>query len=370
MTIRPRASSVQAPWAGSEPPGTSRRVCLKTRSLAIFGALALFNAAVWCWAVVVFQGHPALLGTALLIYGLGLRHAVDADHIAAIDNVTRKLMHEGKCPVTVGFYFAMGHSTIVVVVAALVASAAAMLSRIESFKSVGGVISTGTSAMFLIALAAMNLAVFFSIYRRYRAFRRGDATLEQAVAGVRAGGGLLARVFQPLFGLVGKSWHMFALGLLFGLGFDTATEIALFGLSAAQAAKGISLGAILAFPLLFAAGMSLVDTADGVLMLGAYQWAFVRPVRKLYYNMAITLVSVFVALFIGGIETLGLMADQFDLQGDFWRGVTALDTHFNSIGFLIVGLFIAAWLISWALYRLRGIDKLDMPRDRAAVRSP
>lgn len=332
----------------------------KGRIATIFSVLAILNGGAWAWAFTVFHGHPALLGTALLIYGLGLRHAVDADHIAAIDNVTRKLMQQNQSPVSVGFFFAMGHSTIIVVVAVLVASAAAMFRRVESLKDVGGAISASVSALFLIAIAAINLVIFVSIYKRYRALRRAEGFAADDLDILLAKRGFLTRIFRPLFGLVTKSWHMFPPGLLFGLGFDTATEIAMFGISAAQAAKGVSFEAVLVFPMLFAAGMSLVDTADGVVMLGAYNWAFVKPVRKLYYNMTITLVSVVIALLIGGIETLGLLAGKLDLEGVFWHRIAALNANFNSLGFAIVGVFIAAWLISYAIYHLRGIDQLDM----------
>jgi high-affinity nickel-transport protein len=333
---------------------------LKFRIMVIFGLLAVLNAGVWLWAVAVFHGHPALLGIALMIYGLGLRHAVDADHIAAIDNVTRKLMQERKCPASVGFFFAMGHSAVIVIVTAIVASATTMLGRIESLRDVGGTISTSVSALFLIVIAAMNLVVFFSIYKRYRSIRSGGSLVEEDLDVLLNSRGFLARIFRSLFRLVTKSWHMFPLGFLFGLGFDTATEIAMFGISAAQAAKGLAFGAILVFPMLFAAGMSLVDTMDGVLMLGAYNWAFVKPVRKLYYNMTITLVSVVIALLIGGIETLGLFASKFDLDGAFWQGIRMLNGQFNQLGFVIIGVFVVAWLISCLLYRLRGIERLEL----------
>ena len=283
---------------------------LKARLVAIYLVLAVLNVGAWIWALIAFEGRPALLGIALVVYGLGLRHAVDADHIAAIDNVTRKLMQEKKRPVSVGFFFAMGHSAIVVVVAAAVATAAMMLGGFEALKDVGGTISTGVSALFLLAIAAMNVVIFASIYRSYRRVRAGGAYVEEDLDILLNNRGFLARLFRPLFRLVGKSWHMLFLGFLFGLGFDTATEIAMFGLSGAQAAQGMSIVTIMVFPLLFAAGMSLIDTTDGVMMLGAYDWAFVKPMRKLYYNMTITLVSVAVAVLIGGIEALGLLGRQ------------------------------------------------------------
>jgi high-affinity nickel-transport protein len=172
--------------------------------------------------------------------------------------------------------------------------------------------------------------------------------------------GILSRVLRPLFRLVTRSWHMYPLGFLFALGFDTATEIALLGISATQAAQGISIWSIMVFPALFAAGMSLVDTTDGVLMLGAYNWAFVKPVRKLYYNLTITLVSVVVAFLVGGIEALGLIGSKLNLSGWFWDGISGLNENFNNLGFVIVGVFIAAWIGSILIYRYRGFDDIKV----------
>lgn len=264
---------------------------LKARLVTIYCVLTVLNIGAWIWAFIAFHNKPALLGVALVIYGLGLRHAVDADHIAAVDNITRKLMQDNQRPVSVGFFFAMGHSAIVVIVAAAVAGAASLLGSFQSFQDIGGTISTGISALFLLAIAAMNIMIFLSIYKSYRRVRAGGAYVEEDLDLLLNNRGFLARIFRPMFRLVTQSWHMFPLGFLFGLGFDTATEVATFGVSATQAARGVSFEAILVFPVLFAAGMSLVDTTDGVMMLGAYDWAFVKPIRKLYYNMTITLVS-------------------------------------------------------------------------------
>ena len=333
---------------------------LKARLVAIYGVLAVLNIGAWLWAAVAFHGDPTMLGVALVIYGLGLRHAVDADHIAAIDNVTRKLMQERRRPVAVGFFFAMGHSTVVIIAAAAVALAATLLGSFDSFKSVSGLVGTGVSALFLLAIAAMNVVIFVSIYRSYRRVRSGGTYVEEDLDILLNDRGFLARLFRPMFRLVSRSWHMFPLGFLFGLGFDTATEVATFGVSAAQAAKGIPIAAIMAFPALFAAGMSLVDTTDGVMMLGAYDWAFVKPMRKLYYNMTITLVSVIVAVLIGGIEALGLIGDQLDLKGAFWDGIGALNHNFNDLGFVIIGVFVAAWIVSYAIYKAKRLDEVEI----------
>ncbi|TPJ57244.1 HoxN/HupN/NixA family nickel/cobalt transporter [Mesorhizobium sp. B2-7-1] len=333
---------------------------LKARLITIYSVLAVLNVGAWIWAFIAFHDKPALLGVALVIYGLGLRHAVDADHIAAIDNVTRKLMQNGQRPVSVGFFFALGHSTIVIVVAAAVAGAASLLGSFQSFQDIGGTISTSISALFLLAIAAMNIVIFFSIYRSYRRVRAGGAYVEEDLDLLLNNRGFLARIFRPMFRLVTQSWHMFPLGFLFGLGFDTATEVAMFGVSAAQAAKGVPFEAILVFPVLFAAGMSLIDTTDGVMMLGAYDWAFVKPIRKLYYNMTITLVSVIVAVLIGGIEALGLISDKLGLTGGFWDGVGTLNDNFNNLGFAIIGVFIAAWAISYVVYKAKGLDDIEI----------
>jgi high-affinity nickel-transport protein len=333
---------------------------LKGRLVTIYGVLAVFNLGAWLWALVAFHEQPTLLGVALLIYGLGLRHAVDADHIAAIDNVTRKLMQMKQRPVSVGFFFALGHSTVVVIVAIAVAVAANLLGGFNDLKDIGGIISTSVSSMFMIAIAAMNLAIFVSIYKTYRRVRSGGVYVEEDLDILLNNRGLLSRLIRPLFRLVTRSWHMFPLGFLFGMGFDTATEVAMFGVSATQAAKGVPVIAIMVFPILFAAGMSLVDTTDGVMMLGAYDWAFVKPMRKLYYNMTITLVSIVVAVLIGGIEALGLIGDQLRLSGDFWEGVGALNDNFNNLGFAIIGVFVAAWLISFAIYKAKRLDDFDV----------
>lgn len=334
---------------------------LKRRVIAIYGVLAVFNIGAWVWAFIAFHGHPLLLSTGLLAYGFGLRHAVDADHIAAIDNVTRKLMQDGQRPVTVGFFFALGHSAVVLLVAAAVAATAAALeSRIEDWKGFGGVVSTCVSALFLFLIAAMNVVILRGVWRAFRKVRRGEPYDHDDLDLLLNNRGLVARLFRPMFRLVSKPAWMLPLGFLFGLGFDTATEVSLLGISASQSAQGVSIWIVLVFPMLFAAGMSLVDTTDGVLMVGAYDWAFVRPIRKLYYNLTITLVSVVVAVLIGSIETLGLLADRLNLKGALWDLIGTLNDNFNNLGFVIIGVFILAWLASFAIYRVKGYDELPV----------
>ncbi len=331
------------------------------RVMAIYAILLAVNLGAWVWAAVVFHPYPILLGTALLAYSFGLRHAVDADHIAAIDNVTRKLMQEGQRPVAVGFMFSLGHSTVVVLGAAAIAGTAMALQlHMGTIRQLGGIIGTIVSALFLFAIAGVNLIVLRSVYRVFAKVRRGEPYVEEDFDLLLGSRGFLARLFRPVFRMVKRSWQMYPVGVLFGLGFDTATEIGVLALSAAEASKGLPFWKILVFPVLFAAGMSLIDTTDNILMLGAYGWAFVKPVRKLYYNLTITCVSVMVALVVGGIEALGLMAEQFHLQGTFWNGVARLNHNFGVLGYFIIGLFALSWIVSIAVYKWRRFDEIEV----------
>ncbi len=339
----------------NDQPGNTR-----SKVVAIYALLAAFNLGAWIWAGFAFHRFPLLLGTALLAYSFGLRHAVDADHIAAIDNVTRKLMQEGKRPVAVGLMFSLGHSTIVVFGSlAIAATALALQHHLLSFREVGGMVGTLVSTLFLFAIAAINLVILRSIYRTFRSVRRGEPYLEEDFDLLLANRGLLSRLFRPLFRMIRRSWHMYPLGVLFGLGFDTATEIGLLGIAAAEASKGLSLWSILVFPTLFAAGMSLIDTTDNILMLAAYGWAFVKPMRKLYYNLTITSISVVVAVVVGGVESLGLIGSQFHLGGRFWWLVGSLNNNFGDLGYAIIALFALSWLLSLAIYRWRRLDQLE-----------
>lgn len=334
---------------------------VRGKIIGIYAVLLGFNLGAWLWAAIAFYHYPVLLGTAFLAYSFGLRHAVDADHIAAIDNVTRKLMQEGKRPVAVGFMFSLGHSTIVVIGAAAIAGTAiALQHRMDATRSAGGAIGTLISAFFLLTIAIVNLIVLRSIYGAFVRVRSGEPYSEEDFDMLLGNRGFLSRLFRPMFGMITRSWHMYPIGLLFGLGFDTATEIGLLGISAAEASKGLSFLSILIFPVLFAAGMSLIDTTDNVLMLGAYGWAFVKPIRKIYYNMTITSLSVIVALAVGGVETLGLLAGQFHLTGRFWNGVTKLNDNFGTLGYFIVALFALSWMVSIAIYKWRRFDDLEL----------
>ncbi len=334
---------------------------VKRRIAGIYAFLVAANLAAWAWAIVAFHDYPVLLGTAALAYSFGLRHAFDADHIAAIDNVTRKLMQDGQRPAGVGLFFSLGHSTIVVALSvALAITATALQENFEAFKTFGAVTGTIVSALFLFAIAAANVIVLISIYRVFTTVKSGGAFVEEDLDLVLANRGLLGRLFRRFFRAVDASWKMYPIGVLFGLGFDTATEVGLLGISASQAAQGLSIWSILVFPALFTAGMTLIDTTDSVLMLGAYGWAFVKPIRKLYYNLTITATSVVVAVVVGGLETLNLIGDQLGLTdgGGFWGMIGALNDNFGEIGYLIIGIFVLAWLVSFVVYRLKRYDEI------------
>jgi high-affinity nickel-transport protein len=359
-----------APLSAARPSASTPPVgALPRRKIALLGAVLIaFNVTAWLWALIAFRDYPLMLGTALLAYSLGLRHAVDADHIAAIDNVTRKLMQQGQQPVAVGFMFSLGHSTVVVLAsAAIAATAQALQQKFEGFRAIGGLIGTSVSALFLFVIAALNLIVLRGVWRAFQRVRRGEPYVEEDFDLLIGQRGLLARLFGPLFRLVSRSWHMYPLGLLFGLGFDTATEIGLLGISAAQASHGLPMWSILVFPVLFTAGMALVDTADNVLMLGAYRWAFVKPVRKLYYNLTITFVSVLIAVLVGGVEALGLAIDKLQLKGRVWDVAGGLADNLGNLGYGIVGVFVVSWLVSAAIYRWRRFDELDALGSRSAT---
>ena len=332
---------------------------LRAKVTGIYGLLVAGNVTAWIWALITFGDSPILLGTAFLAYSIGLRHAFDPDHLAAIDNVTRKLMQEDKRPLTVGFFFSLGHSTVVVALAAVIAlTSTALADRSFALKDIGGVIGTSVSALFLFAIAAANIFVFIQVYKTFQAVKRGGRLVEHDLDWMLAQRGVLGRIFRRLFRLIERSWHMYPLGLLFGLGFDTATEVGLLGISASQASRGLSIWSILIFPALFTAGMSLMDTTDGVVMLGAYGYAFVKPIRKLYYNLTITFVSVAVALIIGGVEALGLIGDKLGLEGPFWDTIGTVSDNFGTLGYAIVAFFIGSWLISFLIYRAKGYDRL------------
>jgi nickel/cobalt transporter (NiCoT) family protein len=328
------------------------------KTVTLYGILIAANVLAWLWAWLLFADRPALLGTALLAYVFGIRHAVDADHIAAIDNVVRKLMQEGKRPVDAGFFFSLGHSSIVIMASIAVAlTASAFQDQLQSFKSAGSVIGTAISALFLLGIAIINIFILKGVWCSFKQARRGDRFEPNACESLQSGG-FLARLCGPLFRAISNSWHMYPLGLLFGLGFDTATEISLLGISSTEAAHGLPIWSILVFPALFTAGMALVDTTDSVLMVEAYGWAFINPIRKLWYNLTITAASVAVALFIGGVEAAGLIADKLVLEGQVWKMAAGLNDDLTNFGLVVIGVFVASWVVSVLIYRWKRYDDL------------
>lgn len=335
---------------------------IRNKVIGIYAFLVSATILIWVLSLLAFYRYPLLLGTALLAYTFGLRHAVDADHISAIDNVTRKLMQENKKPVAVGFFFSLGHSTIVVALSIAIAlTATAIQKNFPGLQNVGGLIGTSVSALFLFIIATINMLVLWEIFRAFRRVKNGGEYNEQTLDEFLNQRGLMGRFFRPLIRMVSSSWKMYPIGVLFGLGFDTATEVGILGISASSAAKGLPIWFILLFPALFTVGMCLLDTTDSILMLGAYGWAFVKPVRKLYYNMNITLVSVLVALVVGGIEVLSIIGGQLNLGGAFWDNVGNLSNNFGTIGYVIIGIFILSWLISTAIYKVKKYDDIEVP---------
>jgi nickel/cobalt transporter (NiCoT) family protein len=299
------------------------------------------------------------VGIGVTAYTLGLRHAFDADHIAAIDNTTRKFMTDGRRPLSVGFFFSLGHSTVVFVLALLFSlGVKSVAGQVESDGStlhgVTGVVGTAVSGTFLYVIAALNLAILVGIVRVFRGMRRGrfdEAELERQLESR----GLMNRILGRFTRAIRAPWQMYPLGILFGLGFDTATEVALLFLAAGAAGSGLPWYAILCLPVLFAAGMSLLDTIDGTFMNFAYGWAFSKPVRKVYYNITITALSVAVAFVIGTIELLSIAAEKLSLTGGFWDWVSNLDL--NLVGYAIVGLFVVTWAGALVIWRIARIEE-------------
>ncbi len=339
---------------------------LRPKVIGIYSFLIAINVALWAITLLVAISYPFILPIALLAYSFGLRHAFDADHISAIDNVTRKLMQEKKKPVGVGLFFSLGHSTVVFIMATLVAAgSAAIASNLANdnsgLKFWGGLIGTSVSALFLFAIAIMNIIILVQIVRTFRSVTQGSTYNEQEVEEYLNNRGFFARIFRGLFKTVDKSWKMYPVGFLFGLGFDTATEVGLLVISGTLAAKHIPFFVVLLFPLLFTAGMSLCDTTDGVMMLGAYGWAFVKPIRKLFYNVTITTISVLVALIVGTIEALGILSGELNLTGGFWDAINNIQggDNFGWLGLGIVGIFIVSWAVSTVIYKVNKYDDLE-----------
>jgi len=332
-------------------PGEGRRLG------GFLGAVALLH--LLGWGTLLFFGlsHPAFLALGGLAYTFGLRHAFDADHISAIDNTTRKLLQDGRRPMGVGFFFSLGHSTVVLLIATgLGLAVRSIVQGVHSgqLSGYGSLVGTAVSGLFLLLIGILNLVILLDIVRVYRRMRNGD--YDRASLGHElVAGGILTRVFGRLFKLVRHSWQMYPVGFLFGLGFDTASEVALLAISAGAAAQGIPFLAVLSLPIVFAAGMSAMDTLDGAFMAKAYSWAFSNPVRKVFYNLTVTGLSVFVALFVGGVEVAQILIRVVDLRGQPFDAVAHLD--FAALGLFIVGAFVVTWIAAFAIFKYRRVEE-------------
>jgi len=350
---RPVASSSVQPLGGI--------TAADWRRLVGFGAVVvlLHVLGIGLLALAIVRYHAAVgIGVGVTAYLFGLRHAFDADHISAIDNTTRKLIGDGKRPMGVGFFFSLGHSTIVLGLSVAIAVASKLVSgqvtERSRLHSVGGYVGTSLSAFFLYLIAGVNLVILTGIVRIFLEMRRGthdEAALEQKLQSR----GLMSRLLGPAARAITSSWQMYPVGVLFGLGFDTATEVGLLALAGGAAATGLPWFGILGLPLLFAAGMSMMDTADGAFMNVAYGWAFSRPVRKVFYNITITGLSVAVALLVGTLELLSIVAQSLGLRGPFWDQVRGV--NLNLIGYLIVGMFIVTWVGALAVWHFGHIEE-------------
>ncbi|RIV24407.1 HoxN/HupN/NixA family nickel/cobalt transporter [Alicyclobacillaceae bacterium I2511] len=321
---------------------------------SIYAILLLFNIVVWITFGFISKQVPALVPWGLLAFVFGLRHAADADHIAAIDNTTRKLINDGGRPAGVGLFFSIGHSTVVILMAMGLAITAKFLTSNMHFFDKLNTFSTGISAFFLYLIAFVNLIILIGIYGAFKAIKNGEIKNDNDIEELLLKRGMMSRIFGKLFNLITHSWQMLFVGFLFGLGFDTLSEVTMLGIAAGLAAKGMPLIHILILPLLFAAGMTLIDTSDGVLMLYAYDWAFMKPIRKIYYNLSITSISVFVAFIIGTVETMQVVATEMDIQGTFWSHLQNMS--FSHLGYIIISIMLTSWMVAILIYKLKGYD--------------
>jgi nickel/cobalt transporter (NiCoT) family protein len=319
--------------------------------------VALLHVAGWGTLLYFGLSHPAFLALGGVAYTFGLRHAFDADHIAAIDNTTRKLLQEGRRPMGAGFFFSIGHSTVVLLIAAGLGIAARMV--VEGVHSgqlngYGSLFGTAVSGAFLLLIGIMNLVILVDVVRVYRRMRNGEYD-RHSLGHELVAGGVLTRVFGRLFKLVRHSWQLYPIGFLFGLGFDTASEVAVLAIGAGAAAQGMPFLAVLALPLVFGAGMSAMDTLDGAFMAKAYSWAFSNPVRKVFYNLTVTGLSVFVALLVGAVEVAQILIRVVDLRGQPFDAVAHLD--FGALGIFIVLSFVVTWVAAFAIFKFRRVEE-------------
>lgn len=305
--------------------------------------------------ISVAGSNPAFWSLGLLAYTFGLRHAFDIDHIAAIDNTVRKLIQQKRNPLGVGFYFSLGHSTVVfLLVLAIALSIHWIQNNMPQMQEIGGLIGATVSGSFLVIIGVINLVILLNLYKVFRQMRRGIQPTHR-LEELLESRGFLSRLITPFFRFISKSWHVYPLGFLFGLGFDTATEVGLLAISAGAANSSISALGILSLPILFAAGMSLMDTADGMFMTTAYRWAFTTPLRKLYYNVTVTSVSVMAALLIGFVELTQVLSDKLNLQSTFFQWINELT--FGDLGYMLVALFIVAWAVSVTIWKVMKVEE-------------
>jgi len=340
----------------------------KTKIVSLYSLIGLATFLGLVASAIIGKLSVLLAGLGIVAYVFGLRHGVDADHIAAIDNATRKLMQDNQHPLTVGMWFSLGHSTVVVgLILALIFATRTIIGRIPALEGGGAVVGTTVSGVFLWLMGIVNIIIVLSIYRTFKELkhhRLNQAELERLLDNR----GFLNRYFQPLFKIVRRPWQTYPIGVLFGLGFDTATEIALIAISVGIGfSSTVPVWMVLVLPFMFTCGMVLVDTTDGVAMRLAYGWAFLNPIRKIYYNLTVTMISIIVALAIGSAELLQVVANELNLTGPFWNWVGNLD--FESIGFGIIVLFLASWLVSVAVWKYRRFDEIYSPMDGSAPSS-
>jgi nickel/cobalt transporter (NiCoT) family protein len=326
------------------------------RLAGLGGVVALLHVLGFGLFLFYAPGNPALAGLGALAYTFGLRHAFDADHIAAIDNTTRKLLQDGRRPLGAGLFFSLGHSTIVFgLTAALAVAAKALSAHLSTFQAYGSTIGASVSGTFLLLIGALNLLVLLEVVGVFRRMRRGSYDAEDLERTLQKQGFLSRLLLRRLGSRIDTSWKMYPLGVLFGLGFDTATEVALLAVAAGVATHHVPFLAVISLPLIFAAGMSLMDTIDGAFMCHAYGWAFSSPVRKVYYNISVTSLSVAVAWLVGAIELLQVLAAKLSLHGAFWRLLASLDL--SRLGYIVVALFVATWLLSLTVWKTRRIEQ-------------
>ena len=326
------------------------------RLARLYGFVAILHGIGWTLFLYYAAQYPALVGLGFVAYMFGLRHAFDADHIAAIDDTVRYMLQKGKTPLGIGFSFSLGHSSVVFVLAvAITFAAAAVKHALPAMQNLGGIIGAGVSATFLWIIGIINLLVLLDILKVWQQAKTGKHS-HQHLEELLSKRGFINRILGGrLQGFIKSSWQMYPVGFLFGLGFDTASEVGLLAMTAGASAGNLPVPAILSLPILFAAGMSLMDTSDGVLMCKAYNWAFINPLRKIFYNITTTGLSIAVALIIGSIELIQVLTSMLDIKGAFFVSISHLD--FGGLGYIIVGLFIVAWILSLLVWKIGRIEE-------------